>query len=81
MQVTHAFGGSLSLAAGLVALLAGLGHLVIDELWAIELKGGLVPRLKSTFGSAFKFWSGSLLATCFCYAGLAAMLWVYFARP
>ena len=80
MQATHAFGGSLSLAAGLVALLAGLGHLVLDELWAIELKGGLVPRLKSTFGTAFKFWSGSVLATLVCYAGLAGMLWLHFLR-
>jgi len=80
MQATHAFGGSLPLAAGLVALMAGLGHLVLDELWAIELKGGLVPRLKSTFGTAFKFWSGSVLATLVCYAGLAGMLWLQVSR-
>lgn len=80
MQATHAFGGSLPLAAGLVALMAGLGHLVLDELWAIELKGGLVLRLKSTFGTAFKFWSGSVLATLVCYAGLAGMLWLQVSR-
>lgn len=80
MQATYAFGGSLSMAAGLVALMAGLGHLLLDELWSIDLKGGLVPKLKPTFGSAFKFWSGSLLATTVCYAGLAALLWLHFSR-
>lgn len=81
MQAMNSLGGALSLAAGLVALVAGLGHLMLDELWSIELKGGLVPRLKPTFGTAFKFWSGSLPASVFCYAGLAGMLWVYFQRP
>ncbi|MGE4544275.1 MAG: metal-dependent hydrolase [Pedobacter sp.] len=80
MQATHTFGGALSLAAGLVALIAGLGHLVLDELWSIELRGGLVPRLKPTFGTAFKFWSGSVLATLVCYAGLAGMLWLQVSR-
>jgi membrane-bound metal-dependent hydrolase YbcI (DUF457 family) len=81
MRATRPFGPDLSLAAGLVALAAGLGHLLLDELWSIDLKGGLVPRLKSTFGTAFKFWSGSLLATALCYVALAAMTWLHFTRP
>jgi membrane-bound metal-dependent hydrolase YbcI (DUF457 family) len=79
MQATRPFGLSLSLAAGTVALAAGLGHLLLDELWAIDLKGGL-PRLKPTFGSAFKFWSASIVTTGACYAGLAALLWLHFYR-
>jgi membrane-bound metal-dependent hydrolase YbcI (DUF457 family) len=80
MQATASLGRTLSLAAGLVALVAGLGHLLLDELWAIDFQSGLVPRLKSSFGSAFKFWSSSALATVACYAGLAGMLWLCFYR-
>jgi len=80
MQATRSFGFSLSLAAGLVALLAGLSHLLLDELWSIDFKRGPVPRLKSTFGTAFKFWSSSVVATVACYAGLAGLLWLQFHR-
>lgn len=78
MQITHSLGRNLTLAAGLVALMAGLSHLLIDELWSIDLQNGLIPRLKSTFGTAFKFWSSSVVATAACYAALATLLWLHF---
>lgn len=81
MQATRSFGSYLSLAAGLVALAAGLSHLLLDELWAVDFKAGLVPRLKPTFGTALKFWSSSVFVTAACYAGLVAMVWLHFHRP
>lgn len=79
MHAGRVFGYEPSLAVGLVALAAGVSHLLLDELWSIEFKG-MRLRLKSTFGTAFKFWSPSFPATLVCYVCLAAMLWVTLRR-
>ncbi|MFO0863906.1 MAG: metal-dependent hydrolase [Gemmataceae bacterium] len=46
-----------------------LSHLVLDELYAVDLNG-LVPRLNKAAGSALKLFSPSWKATGFCYAVL-----------
>lgn len=79
MELGRRFGFALSLAAGVVALAAGGSHLLLDELWSFELKGVRL-RLKPTFGTAFKFWSASPLATTVCYVLLAAMVWMTVVR-
>lgn len=80
MQAVRGFGHALSLAAGATALAAGLSHLLLDELWSVEFKG-VLPRLKPTFGTAFKFWSASPLATAVCYVCLGFLLWLSFRGP
>jgi len=51
-------------------LLGFMSHLILDEIWSVEFKYG-VPRLKSSFGTALKFWGDSLWANFTTYAKLA----------
>ena len=51
------------------AMLGFLSHLVLDELYAVDLRG-LVPRLNNFAGSALKLFSDSWSANAFTYAFL-----------
>lgn len=51
-----------------------LSHLVLDELFAVDLMG-LVPKLNQFAGSAVKLTSASLPATLLTYAILVALAW------
>jgi len=53
----------------LATMIGFLSHLVLDELYAVDLNG-LVPRLNKAAGSAMKLFSPSWKATAFCYAVL-----------
>jgi hypothetical protein len=71
----------LYLAGG--TMVGFLSHLVLDELFAVNLVG-VVPRLNQFAGSALKMWSKSWLATLTTYAilGLLAyMAWVSVGSP
>jgi hypothetical protein len=57
-----------------------MSHLVLDELWSIELRRGRI-RLKSSFGTALKFWGKSLWGNFSTYAKLAAMILVTMGDP
>jgi membrane-bound metal-dependent hydrolase YbcI (DUF457 family) len=59
----------LYMAGGI--MLGFLSHLVLDELFAVDLTG--IPRLKSSFGTAIKLTSQSWPATIFCYLLLFAL--------
>jgi hypothetical protein len=48
-----------------------LSHLLLDEIYSVEWGHGL--RLKSSFGTALKFWSESRLANLFAYTVLIAL--------
>jgi hypothetical protein len=53
-----------------------MSHLILDEIWSIEFHRGLI-RLKSSFGTAIKFWGDSLwpnLATYVIVAGLTFLV-------
>jgi len=52
-------------------MLGFLSHLILDELFAVDLRG--IPRLKSSFGTAIKLTSQSWPATLFCYLLLIAL--------
>lgn len=54
-------------------MLGFLSHLVLDEVYSVDLNG-VRPKLKSSAGSALKFFSPSFTATMFCYALLGALL-------
>ncbi len=43
-----------------------MSHLILDELWSIEWQGGRI-RLKSSFGTAIKFWGDSVWANLSTY--------------
>jgi hypothetical protein len=53
-------------------MLGFLSHLVLDELFAVDLMG-LTPRLNKAAGSAVKLWSGSWTATLVTYAIVVAL--------
>ena len=60
-----------------------LSHLVLDELFAVNLMG-VVPRLNQYAGSALKLTSKSWAATLFTYTillGLGYMAWVSVGSP
>ena len=51
-------------------------HLVLDEIWSIQWKGG-APRLKKSFGTAIKLWSKSWWGNLSTYGKLAAVITSY----
>jgi hypothetical protein len=57
-----------------------MSHLVLDELWSIQLTRGRI-RLKSSFGTAIKFWSKSLWGNVSTYAKLIAMIALTMGDP
>lgn len=61
--------------AGAVVL-GFMSHLILDEIWSIEFHRGLL-RLKSSFGTAVKFWGDSMwpnLATYVIVVGLTFLV-------
>jgi hypothetical protein len=60
-------GESIVLAGGV--FLGFLSHLVLDEIYSVNLKG--IPRLKSSAGTAFKLYSDSKMATLATWCALA----------
>ncbi len=65
--------------AGAVVL-GFMSHLVLDEIWSIEFKTG-IPRLKSSFGTAIKLWSGSMWASLATYVYLGALTYFIVQDP
>lgn len=59
-------------------MLGFLSHLVLDELWSVDIRRF---RLKSSFGTALKFWGKSGWANLATYAKLAALLVVAVGDP
>lgn len=49
-------------------------HLVMDEIWSIDVRRGF--RLKSSFGTALKFFGGSPLTNFSVYAKLALLIYL-----
>lgn len=62
-------GGSVSLGA--------LAHLILDEVFAVNFLGA---KLKKSFGTALKLWSGDLVPTLLCYGSLALLTYTFVAR-
>lgn len=67
------------LKAGAV-LVGFMSHLVLDELYSVDLKRG-VPRLKKSAGTAIKFWSRSLWANVSTYSKLVALVFIAVNDP
>jgi membrane-bound metal-dependent hydrolase YbcI (DUF457 family) len=63
-------------------MLGFLSHLILDEVYSVDWRG-LKPKLKSSAGSAVKFFSPSLPATAVCYlllGGLTYLAYLDFRR-
>lgn len=58
------------LAAGV--MLGFLSHLILDEIWSVGFDG-LKVKMKSSAGSAVKFFSSSVWGTAVCYGMLGAL--------
>jgi len=65
---TSAWGAKMSFIAGLTAFSGVMIHLLLDELNSIGIRVGVVPYLKSSFGTALKFRGKSMVATFLVYA-------------
>jgi membrane-bound metal-dependent hydrolase YbcI (DUF457 family) len=63
----------LVLACGV--MIGFLSHLVLDEIYSVDWRG-MKPKLKSSAGSAVKFFSPSLFANVTCYLILGVMLYL-----
>jgi membrane-bound metal-dependent hydrolase YbcI (DUF457 family) len=57
-----------------------LSHLLLDEMYAVEWRGGRW-RFKRSFGSAIKLWSPNLWANCSTYLKLAAVVVLILSEP
>ena len=58
------------MAAGVI--LGFLSHLVLDEMFSVDLKGA---RVNKAFGTAMKFWAPSIWSTLGIYALLSLLSW------
>ncbi len=65
----------IRLLLGVGVMLGFLSHLVLDEIYSVGWNG-LVPKLKSSAGSAVKLGSSSLMATVFCYVLFGGLLYL-----
>jgi LexA-binding, inner membrane-associated putative hydrolase len=57
-----------------------MSHLVLDEIYAVEWKGGRW-RLKKSFGTAIKFWGDDPWANFSTYAKLVIVVMLILAQP
>jgi hypothetical protein len=64
----------LFLAGGV--MIGFLSHLVLDEIYSVDLLGRKMIRLNRYAGTAVKFYSPSWIATLTCYTLLASLAWV-----
>lgn len=62
--------GRLTLSGGI--MLGFLSHLVLDEIYAVDMNG-VMPRFNKAAGSALKFFSQSWLATAACWLLLGGL--------
>lgn len=63
-----------------MAVVAGfMSHLILDEIWSVRVRGGI--GLKSSFGTAMKFWGGSTWDNLTCYLMLTVMSLIVMSDP
>ena len=53
-------------------MLGFLSHLILDEIYSVDING-LRVKLKASAGSALKFFSSSIVASMVCYGMLGAL--------
>lgn len=65
---------SIRVYKSLAVVVGFLTHLLMDEIWAIDVSRGF--RLKRSFGTALKFVGNNLFANVLVYAKLGFLIWV-----
>ena len=70
---------STRILLGLGVMIGFLSHLVLDEIYSVDFNG-LHIKLKSSAGSAVKFFSPSFFATTVCYGILGALIFLTYAE-
>ncbi len=70
---------STRILLGLGVMVGFLSHLVLDEIYSVDFNGIRV-KLKSSAGSALKFFSPSFVATTVCYGILGALMFLAYAE-
>lgn len=71
--VCHDYAFDIRLFKSWAVVLGFVSHLVLDEIYAVNWEGKRI-RMKSSFGTALKFYSPSRSATLFTYASLFLMV-------
>jgi membrane-bound metal-dependent hydrolase YbcI (DUF457 family) len=59
----------------LAVVLGFMIHLILDEIWAIQFRGGRF-RLKKSFGTALKFWGPKLWSNVSVYGKLILLIYL-----
>ncbi len=72
--VMPCYSESIRVYKSLAVVLGFMVHLVMDELWAIDVRRGF--RLKSSFGTALKFFGGNAFANVSVYAKFFLLLYL-----
>ncbi len=62
-------------------LLGVMSHLVLDEIYSVQLNGFKGVRLKSSSGTALKFWGSSMWANISAYGKLAIVILLILGEP
>ncbi|MGE0610007.1 MAG: metal-dependent hydrolase [Pirellulales bacterium] len=57
-----------------------MSHLILDEIYSVELKYG-VPTVKKSFGTAIKLFDDKLWPNISCWGKLIALTWLIFNDP
>ena len=65
---------------GGAVMLGFMSHLVLDEIWSLDFRGGRL-RFKSSFGTAMKFWGDSMGPNCITYAGVVLLSFMSLEDP
>jgi hypothetical protein len=65
---------------GGAVMLGFMSHLVLDEIWSLDFRGGRI-RFKSSFGTAMKFWGDSMGPNLITYAGVAVLTFMVLGDP
>ena len=65
---------SVRVYKSMAVVLGFMVHLVMDEIWSIDIRRGF--RLKKSFGTALKFFGGSTIANISVYAKLALLVFL-----
>lgn len=59
----------------LAVVIGFMVHLILDEIWALQFRGGRI-RFKKSFGTALKFWGPVTWANLSVYGKLALLIYI-----
>jgi membrane-bound metal-dependent hydrolase YbcI (DUF457 family) len=66
---------SMRIFKAAAVMIGFMSHLILDEVWSVELRMG-IPRFKKSFGTALKLWDKVWWANLSAYAKLFLVTWI-----